>query len=194
MGQGSRVKLETGAYFAAAIALLILPLWFFLSLLIAASIHEFCHYMALEITGVKVFCVTAGPFGASMDTEAMSPGRELVCALAGPVGSLMLMPFFRWMPGIAMCGFIQGVFNLLPIYPMDGGRILKCLLEIMKIPHKERICRIIEWITVIGILVLGFLGKRTWNIGWGGVVIGAVLLLRITRRNTSCKESLFGVQ
>ena len=194
MGQGSRIELRAGAYLAVAAAVLILPLWFYISLIIAAIFHEFCHYLALNVANVGVCRIAVGPFGASMETEAMGPGRELLCAMAGPLGSLMLVPIFRWMPGIALCGLIQGVFNLLPIYPMDGGRILRCLLELLRIPRKDEICNTVEWMTVLGICALGFWGKWNWNLGWGGVLIGAILLLRIIRRKIPCKESRFGVQ
>ena len=129
-----------------------------------------------------------------METEDMEPWRELFCALAGPLGSLILVPFFKWIPGIALCGLIQGAFNLLPIYPLDGGRILACMLDILKIPQRTLILNIIEWLTALGILILGFWAKWNWNLGWSDVIIGVILLLRIIRRNTSCKESRFGVQ
>ena len=194
MGQGIRIELKAGTFLAVAVGVLILPLWFFLSFILAASFHEICHYLALKIAGVRVYRIEVGPFGASMETEGMCPGWELICVLAGPVGSLMLVPFIRWVPGIALCGLIQGIFNLLPIYPMDGGRILRCFLEILKIPRREKICLIVEGITISGILVLGFVGNRNWNLGWGGVAIGVILLLRVIRRNISCKERQFGVQ
>ena len=194
MGQGSQIELKTGAYFAVALAVLVMPLWLFLSLVIGAAFHEICHYLALNLLGIRVYRISIGPFGAYMETEVMEPGRELLSAFAGPLGSLMLVPFFRWMPGIAFCGLIQGTFNLLPIYPMDGGRILRCLLEILKIPHREKILDAVEWLILLGILVLGLWGKWHWNLGWGGVITGVVLILRIIRRNTSCNESRFGVQ
>ena len=194
MGQGSRLELRTGAFFAVAVELLILPLWFLLSLVIAGAFHEISHYLALKVLNVRVYHISIGPFGASMETEDMEPWRELFCALAGPLGSLILVPFFKWIPGIALCGLIQGAFNLLPIYPSDGGRILKCLLEILKIPKRALILEVLEWVTSLGILILGFWAKWNWNLGWSGVIIGGILLLRIIRRNTSCKESRFGVQ
>ena len=194
MGQGSRIELKAGAYLSVAVAVLILPLWFFLSLIIAAAIHEFCHYLALRISNIRVFRITIGPFGASLETESMDPGRELLCAMAGPLGSLMLVPFYRLMPGIAFWGLIQGLFNLLPIYPMDGGRILKCLLELLRIPRRGEICKILEWMTIFGIFALGFWGKWNWNLGWGGVLVGMILFLRLIRRKIPCKECRFRVQ
>ena len=186
--------MKTGAYFAMAAAVLMLPLWLLLSLVVAGAFHEWCHYLALRLLDVRVYRVTVGPFGASMETEAMEPGRELVCALAGPLGSLMLVPLFRWLPGIALCGLVQGLCNLLPIYPMDGGRVLRSLLEILNIPKGDRILQAVEWTVALGILGLGFWMQLRWDLGRGMVLVGMILILRIIRRKTPCIKGRFGVQ
>ena len=186
--------MKTGAYFAIAAAVLILPLWFLLSLIIAGAFHEWCHYLTLRLLGIRVYRISIGPFGASMETEAMEPGRELVCVLAGPLGSLMLVTLFRWLPGIALCGLIQGLCNLLPIYPMDGGRVLRSLLGVFKISRGDRILHGVEWMVSLGILALGFWMQLRWDLGWGMALAGVVLVLRIIRRKTPCNKGRFGVQ
>lgn len=193
MGQGSRIELQTGVCFATAVAVLILPLWFFISFVIAAAIHEICHFLVLKVLRIGVYRISIGPFGASMETEAMAPGREFLCAMGGPVGSLMLVPLFRWVPGIALWGLIQGVVNLIPIYPMDGGRILKSLFQLLHIPRADRIFEITELFVSLSILGFGIWMKIHWNL-WCGMIIGGIILLRIIRRKTPCKESRFGVQ
>ena len=65
-----------------------------------------------------------------MELGCLSPVRELLAAAAGPVGSLSLMLMGRFFPRLALCGLVQGLFNLLPIYPLDGGRILRRALEL----------------------------------------------------------------
>ena len=62
----------------------------------------------------------------------MSPGRELICILAGPAASLLLLCLARIFPRVAICGLIQGCYNLLPIAPLDGGRALHCLLSLLE--------------------------------------------------------------
>jgi hypothetical protein len=50
--------------------------------------------------------------------------------VAGPAGSFLLLFVARWLPLVAICGFIQGSYNLLPLGTMDGGRVVACLLRV----------------------------------------------------------------
>lgn len=194
MGQRSRIEFGTGAILAGAAALLILPLSFLLSFLIAVLVHEVCHYLVLRIMDVGIYNICIGPFGASMETEPMEPEREVLCALAGPLGSFLLVSLCRIFPVISFCALIQGCFNLFPIYPMDGGRVLAGLLEMLKVPGRERILFVIRLITgiAVGCVCLG--GFLIWDLGYGALFLGLVLLLRIFPRKTPCKDSSFRVQ
>ena len=191
---GRRIEFRTGAIFAGALALLILPLSLFLSFLVAGAIHEFCHYLALRWAGVNIYKISIGPFGASMEAESMDPGREVLSALAGPVGSYLLVLGYRMFPMIALCAFIQGCFNMLPLYPLDGGRILKGILDILKIPRREQICTVIGYLTALSIWGACLYGFLIWNLGYGVLFLGAVPFLRVFPRKTPCKEGFFGVQ
>ena len=194
MGKRICIEIQTGTIFAAAAALLILPLSFFASFLMAALVHELCHYLILWLAGVNVYRVSIGPFGAVMETEAMAPGRELLCALAGPAGSFFLVVCHEYIPGIALCALIQGCFNLLPIYPMDGGRVIKCILELLKIPKRDIIFIITQLFTGVVVAFICLYGFWKWNLGLGVLVLGGAVLLRAIPRKTPCKDGLFGVQ
>lgn len=117
------------AFFLGAFLLLVLPLHWILAAVIAAVCHELCHMGAVYALGGRVLSFRIGPTGAVMETELDGPGRECIAALAGPAGSFLLLLFGRVLPHVAVCGLIQGAFNLLPLYPLDGGRALRCLLE-----------------------------------------------------------------
>ena len=120
-----------------AFLILTLPLKFLLAAVTAALVHECCHAAAVRLCGGRILGLTLGAGGMVMEVPPMGSGRELVCALAGPLGSLLLacLPC----PTLALCAMVQGVFNLLPIAPLDGGRALGCLLDMTIPQHRRRI-------------------------------------------------------
>ena len=120
-----------------ALLLLTLPLPWLLAALGAGAFHELCHFLALYAAGTPVRGFQLGPRGARILTGPLDPKTELICASAGPLGSLFLLLFLRLFPRMALCGAFQGLFNLLPIYPMDGGRVLRSALALLG-PWKEK--------------------------------------------------------
>ena len=126
--------------------LLSVPVNWVLSSVCAAMVHELFHMAAVRLGGGKIRSLRIGVFGTRIDTDPMTGLAEFVSILAGPAGSFLLMLFYPWIPRIAICAGVQGLFNLLPIYPLDGGRLLRCL------PLPEKTMGIIEQGT--GILLL----------------------------------------
>lgn len=117
-----------------ALLLLTLPAAWVISAIFAAAVHELSHYIALRLLGGKVLSLRIGAGGTVMETTPLARRKEALCALAGPVGSLCLLFFARWIPKVAICGAIQGIFNLMPIYPLDGGRLVRCITS-RKVSH-----------------------------------------------------------
>lgn len=123
------LEISPWSCFLAAAGILLLPFRFLMAALAAATIHELCHLCVLALCSVPVLRIRIGPFGAVIRSGCLTPIQELVCAAAGPVGSILLLVTAEVFPLLAFCGLIQGIFNLLPVYPMDGGRILRILLS-----------------------------------------------------------------
>ena len=169
-----------------ALALLVLPLPWLAAAVTAALFHELCHGAVAVALGGSMGVIRLGERGATMEVGGLSNGRELLAAAAGPVGSLGLLLLGRCFPRLALCGLVQGLYNLLPIYPLDGGRILFCLIRFR---HSEgvalKICRRIG--ALAGALAgLGLL--------WLGLYPGAILVLWMATRNITCKDGKLRVQ
>ena len=164
MGAGNRVEVTAGFCILWAMMILTLPLKFLLAAMTAAMIHEVCHILAVWFTGGRILGFTLGAGGLTMDVAPMPPGVELICALAGPGGSLLLG--LAPVPELAVCGLIQGLFNLIPLMPMDGGRALGCLLELTVPGHQGSIQNTLEFL-VLGVLMGLILVFRAGLAGFG---------------------------
>ena len=122
--RNERIVFEPGFFIMLSIALLIIPVRWIISWFIAVFVHELSHFVALRLCNVSVFQISIDMFGTDIQTDAMSTGQEIVSAIAGPLGSLLLLLFLRVFPYISLCALAQLLFNLIPIYPMDGGRVV----------------------------------------------------------------------
>ncbi len=125
---------------------------FTLALFACVVLHEFGHSLAARRYGIATRDITLLPIGGVSRLERMptEPRQELVVALAGPIVSLAIAAVLfavlaatgRFRPELAMSGFpgenfieqlvfinvILVLFNILPAFPMDGGRVLRALL------------------------------------------------------------------
>ena len=121
------VRAEGGFFLVLALMLLLFPLRFLAGVLLAAAIHECGHLLAIRWTGGRVLGMELRAFGARIVTEPMEPEREALCALAGPAAGALTILAWRWFPELAAAGLGQTVFNLIPVYPLDGWRIAAVL-------------------------------------------------------------------
>ena len=127
-----RLTVSPSACILAAMLILLLPLRWVFAAIFAAAFHEACHVLAVYLCGGTVRRICVGNRGAVIRADALPTGKELICILAGPIGSLLLVLFVRWIPRIALCGLFHAFYNLLPIYPLDGGRALRCIWLALK--------------------------------------------------------------
>lgn len=111
----------------AALYVLTVPANWLAASLFCAAYHEIGHIIAVRLLGGKILSVHIRFGGAKIISFVPSSIGEIISILAGPAASLSLLLVGRIWPEAAVCGFLQGIFNLLPVYPLDGGRILKTL-------------------------------------------------------------------
>ncbi len=138
-----QIRASTCVFFA--LLLLVLPLRWLIAAFFAASFHEFCHLAAVWLCGGSISHINIGPRGAVINADQLSPIKQLICTLAGPLGSLLLLFSARWFPRVAVCAVIQSAYNLLPLYPMDGGNALRCLFSmLLPVSGAQKVCTVIE--------------------------------------------------
>lgn len=188
------IRVDDLAYFFAALILLTVPLEWVVSILVAAVFHELCHCFAVRLCGGSIKAVTIGIGGAVMEAEIFGSGKELICTAAGPMGSLSLLFLCHMIPKVAICGLIQGIVNLLPVYPLDGGRILKCVLIRMGSQRPERILRLVTGVTYLLIAIAAVFLTGILPLGQLPLFLGGIWILKGILRKRPCKRSRIRVQ
>lgn len=190
-----RIDVLPSACLMGALLLLALPLRWVLAWVMAAGIHELSHIAAICLCKGRIRHIRIGPIGASIAIAPMGPGAEAVCALAGPVGGLCTVLFFRWIPCTALFAFLQTAYNLLPLYPLDGGRALRCLLEMAAGPERaEKISRFCDTVILLGLMIAGSLACIRWHLGTFFLLMPLLLLLKFLPRKIPCKRRPLGLQ
>lgn len=118
-----------------------------LGLFASIVVHEFAHSLVARQFGMPMKGITLFIFGgvAEMGEEATSPKGEFFMAIVGPLTSIALAALFYggawlgrnsiWSTSVfgvlEYLGFINAIlagFNLLPAFPLDGGRVLRSIL------------------------------------------------------------------
>lgn len=114
----------------------------FINYLIVTIMHEYAHALLAKKLGYEIKNIKLLPFGVSLNLQntAMEPKDEVLVALAGPALNFILYIFclaLWWMFPItygylylfAYANLVTGIINLMPVFPMDGGRVLVGILS-----------------------------------------------------------------
>ena len=162
-------------------------------------LHELAHSLVARRFGLKIGGITLFVFGgvAELDEEPASARSEFWIAIAGPAMSLLLAGICRLggavlkgagaaepaqavLEYLALINLILAVFNLLPAFPLDGGRVLRAALwqrsgDVITATRKaSRVSELLAYVIMaLGLLEL-FSGSPTGGL-WQ-VLIGMFLL------------------
>ena len=171
-----------------ALGLLVLPLPLLFAAVTAAGFHEICHFLAAKMLKIPVFRIRFTAMGCIMELGPMGRKQELICAAAGPLGSLLLFAFYPVIPLTGLCAGIQGLYNLLPVYPLDGGRILRCLVS-------EKTAVQITTTIRAGIFMISLISLFIPNMGIlpgliGLILAGKTILLKNTLQTPPTKSTI----
>ena len=102
----------------------------FLLCLLALMIHEMGHISMILVLKEQISIFYILPFGfcCRLKNQNQILNKKMIeILLAGPVASIVTSVLFLWTKEFALANFIIGLFNLLPISSLDGGRIVKII-------------------------------------------------------------------
>lgn len=180
-----RVK-PSGLLLAAAFLLLSRSWLLPASLFTAAACHELAHWLTLRALHAPPRTLILSASGASMYVPGLarlSYGGELLAVTAGPGCNLLLwalLSLIGWPPLTPFAGahLILGALNLLPVRPMDGGRLLWLLTALCTEPYTaDRVAYAVGAVASAALLVLCL--YLTLTTGAGLFLLPGVLWLAV---------------
>ncbi len=156
---------------------------FILAVFACVLAHEFGHVLMARHFGIPTRDITLFPIGGVASIERMpeKPSQELLIALAGPMVNVVIAALLVGLLGarldpaslaavdagrtdfltrLAMVNVVLVLFNLLPAFPMDGGRVLRALLTFwLERSQATRIAARIGQVIAFGLGFLGLFGN-----------------------------------
>lgn len=139
-------------------------------LMLFAFCHEMGHLLCGIFMGLKPKSLKIMPMGLSIEFEIYSKNikeklqtKKIWIALAGPITNIMIMLITIIFSNnidpilyqeIIYSNILIAIFNLLPIYPLDGGRVLKEVIHIVK--GRKRAIELTNYISNVSMILLTF--------------------------------------
>jgi stage IV sporulation protein FB len=169
-------------------------------LYVVVWLHEMGHVLAARRWHIHTPVITLSPLGglAHLDSAAPSPRAEIQISLAGPfTHALLLAPAYaltRLVPMEPIAGRLLAehfwslnvglaLFNLLPFYPLDGGRVLRGLLALRMHPNRATI-----WAARVGIA--GAVAMLIYGLAFVGGLGGGMLMMVAISGILACVQAM----
>jgi Zn-dependent protease len=163
------------------------PVWNvveYLSLFLIVTLHEFGHSLACRQSGGTASEVVLWPLGGvAYVNPPQRPGPTLWSIAAGPLVNVVLIPILlglsllirylalpaaipditAFIHAVAVMNLGLLIFNLLPVYPLDGGQILRSLLWfVLGRARSLTVATVVGFVGVLGLLGIAVLIRSLW--------------------------------
>lgn len=152
--------------------------------LLAAAVHECGHLIVIQLSGGTVHRLYLTACGAVLKCSLPpSPLSRAAICLAGPAASFALTALANPLGAYRLAGAsaLLGLFNLLPVPPLDGGMALRHLAD-------GRFTRLLNGVAGVSVLVLLAGGVLLWRSGFGGWLLLAGLMVTVSFGRTISKN------
>jgi stage IV sporulation protein FB len=191
MGLFVIIYMEAG--WAWHVALLWIP-----TIFVSVLLHEAGHAAAFGVLGMGPSQIVLGGFGGyTINRASRKVWHDVLVSLSGPLFSFFLAGLFllirqttfaatdpmmsQWVPLMIWANIVWGIFNLLPIFPMDGGQAVYGVLQYVTAPRRAMLISIWSSMILGGVLLLlGLFGGQFFL----AIIVGFLLFQNYQRLQT----------
>lgn len=166
--------------------------WMLFAYLITITLHELAHFLVANKMGYRLNRFTLMPHGISLSGENVlfSVRDEIYIALAGPVFNLCLAVIgtatwwlfpgsYQYTEPFVVANLVTGLLNFMPIFPMDGGRVMIAVLgKRFSRPRAMKILRVVGLILSI-LMIVGFVITTFFTVNFTLLVLGIFCFLTV---------------
>ncbi len=177
----------------------------YLSLFLIVLTHEFGHQLTCRQVGGQTHDIVLWPFGGvAYVNPPQRPGAQLWSIAAGPLVNVVLIPilsllvsvsshlgwydthpdWYDFLHNVWWINLILLIFNLMPVYPLDGGQILRSLLWFLVGRANSLLAA-----SIIGFFgVAGLIGLAVWARSWWLGIMSILILMSCWRGLNHARE------
>ena len=149
----------------------------------------------LRLLNAQIHGIRIGVLGAKIIVKPLPYLKEAICAISGPAAGFLPLFTACYAPHIALIGLAQSCYNLLPIYPLDGGRAVRCIfLHIFPLKIADILSSTLSLLTIIFLTIHCVRISIMYTLGWVPTFYLAIALLLILKNSLQSVEKNSTIQ